>query len=120
MLLNGHTGVIHCRRQGRTVHWRTTYAGLNATAATGTIFLDPSALGAGFQFDLELTPERAVLFTSQVAAVGAGYLYISTWEVPTKKTAAPWWALPAGTRWDVRDNAPIPTSLPGTLLTTAP
>jgi hypothetical protein len=120
MLLNGFTGVIHCRRVGNVVQWRTKYGGLDGSAAGDIlVFLNPYQLGAGWQFDSGFGADRAVLFNSGVGAPAFGYLYQESWEVPSKKTASPWWALPQGTQWYIQEPSLIPTSLPGTLVTTA-
>jgi hypothetical protein len=120
LLINQHTGVIHCRRLGRTVHWRTYFAGIDASAATSNVFMDPSQLTPGFRYDYLFGGERAVIWALSNQDTGSGYLYSNTWELPRKNTAAPWWSLPAGTSWDIDETEPIPTSLPGTTVSTAP
>jgi hypothetical protein len=124
-LLNGWTGSLHVRRVNQTVTWRTTYAGLNGSAASNTTFLDPSANGVGVYFARDIdgfSNEAACLFAYGITGTGLGYYYTTQWNTPSVRATAPFWSL-AGGEWSyvVRvAGAATPTALPGTLVSAAP
>ena len=108
--LNGWAGTLYVRRTRDRISWRTSYAGLVNTSATGTTFFNPNSLGSGFmplKSDL-LFGEEAVVWYRSITATALGYWYRTQWEAPS---TAYRWGLSNYTQ--EANPATWPSSLPG-------